>query len=265
MAKRNKKNKDIDQLENVEGKEKAGNKIVSFLIALVIVIIWLAVFALLIKLDFGGFGSKVLTPVLKDVPIVNRILPNTQSTDAEGNTYRTLDEALARIKELELQLDSMDSSGSVNSDYIAELEAENARLKEFEDNQKEFEKRVAEFDEKVVFNEKAPDIEEYKAYYEGIESDNAAKIYKQVVEQIQADQSLVEQGERYAKMEPANAAQILEVMTGDLDLVCGILKNMKTEESAAIIAEMSPEYAAKVTKKMSLINQEEQAKLSDNQ
>lgn len=265
MAKRNKKNKDVDELENIDGKEKTGNKIVSFLIALVIVIIWLAVFALLIKLDVGGFGSKVLTPVLKDVPIVNQILPNSQNTDEEGNTYRTLDEALARIKELELQLDSMDSSGSANSDYISELETENARLKEFEDNQKEFEKRVADFEENVVFNDKAPDIEEYKAYYESIDPDNAAKIYKQVVEQIQADQSLVEQGERYAKMEPANAAQILEVMTGDLDLVCGILKNMKTEESAAIIAEMSPEYAAKVTKKMSLMNAEEQEKVSSNQ
>lgn len=266
MAKK-KKNKEVDELDNVEGREseKAGNKIVSFLIALVIVIIWLAVFALLIKLDVGGFGSKVLTPVLKDVPIINGILPNTQSTDEEGNTYRTLDEALTRIKELELELDSMGSSGSANSEYISELESENARLKEFEDKQKEFEERVAEFERNVVFNEKAPDIEEYKAYYESIDPENAEKIYKQVVEQIEADKSLVEAGERYAKMEPANAAEILEVMTGDLDLVCGILKNMKTEESAAIIAEMTPEYAAKVTKKMSLMAQEEAKKTLENQ
>lgn len=263
MAKK-KKNKEVDELDNVEGRgeEKNGSKIVSFFIALVIVIIWLAVFALLIKLDVGGFGSKVLTPVLKDIPIINQILPTTGSTDEEGNTYRTLDEALARIKELELELDSMNSSGSTNSEYIAELEAENARLKEFEDKQKEFEERVAEFDKNVVFNNKAPDIEEYKTYYEGIDPENAETIYRQVIEQIQANQGLAEAGERYAKMEPASAAEILEVMTGDLDLVCGILKNMKTEESAAIIAEMSPEYAAKVTKKMSIMSQEEIARTS---
>lgn len=45
-------------------------------------------------------------------------------------------------------------------------------------------------------------------------------------------------------------------MTGDLDLVCGILHNMKTQQSAEIIANMASEFAAKVTKKMTLMNQE---------
>lgn len=247
------KKKNTDELQNFNETESAGNKIVSFLIALVIVIIWLGVFVLLIKMDFAGFGSKVLTPILKDVPIINRILPGTVYADSEGNAYENLDEALARIKQLELELESLNNSGSVNSSYIAELEAENARLKVFEETQKEFEKRVYDFEQEVVFNDRAPGLEEYKAYYEAFDPENAALLYQQVVEQLQADESLVAQGERFAKMEPDAAAQILEVMTGDLDLVCAILENMKTDQSAAIIAEMTPEYAAKVTKKMALL------------
>ena len=249
MAKKN----NTKELGNFNETESAGNKVVSFLIALVIVIIWLGVFALLIKMDFAGFGSKVLTPILKDVPIINRILPGTVYTDSEGNEYESLDEALARIKQLELELESLNNSGSVNNSYIAELEAENARLKVFEQNQKDFEQRVYDFEQEVVFNDKAPGLEAYKAYYEEFDPENAAILYQQVVEQLEADASLVAQGERFAKMEPATAAQILEVMTGDLDLVCAILESMKTDKSSAIIAEMTPEYAAKITKKMALL------------
>ena len=164
-----------------------------------------------------------------------------------------MDEALARIQELELQLESLTNSGNVNSNYIAELEAENARLKVFEENQKDFEQRVLDFEKDVVFNDKAPGLEEYKAYYEEFDPENAALLYQQVVEQLQADESLIAQGQRFANMDPAAAAEILEVMTGDLDLVCKILDTMKAKQSAAIIAEMTPEYAAKVTKKMALL------------
>lgn len=238
-------------------EERKGSKIVSFLIALVIVIIWLGVFALLIKMDIGGFGSRVLAPVLEDVPIINKILPGDSGyTDSEGNTYKNLDAAMARIAELELQLDSMNSSGAANSDYIAELEAEIDRLRIFEEAQKDFEKRVAEFDREVVFADKAPDLEEYKKFYEGIDPANAAVLYQQVVEQIQIDANMEEQGKRFANMDAEKAAQILSEMTGDLDLVCGILKSMKTNQSAEIIANMTSEFAAKVTKKMTLMDQE---------
>ena len=55
-----------------EGAEKKSNKLVIILVTILIVLIWLAIFVLLVKLDVGGFGSKVLYPVLKDVPVINR-------------------------------------------------------------------------------------------------------------------------------------------------------------------------------------------------
>lgn len=254
MARR-KKNDDIQNIGNEEDKkEGAGNKILSILIALVIVCIWLLFFGVLIKMDVGGFGSNVLSPILKDTPVINRILPGyTAYQDADGNSYKTLDQAVARIKELENQMESMTSTDSANSDYIADLEAENARLKVFEQEKKDFEQRVAEFNEQVVFNDKAPSIEEYKAYYEQINPDNAADIYQKVIEQLQVDQNIIDQADRFTNMDPANAAKVLEVMTGDLDLVCKILENMKPKQSAAILQEMSSEYAAKITKKSTIL------------
>ena len=56
--------------------EQEGSGIPIFLTTVAIVCVWLLILCLLIKLDVGGFGSNVLSPVLKDVPVVNRILPS---------------------------------------------------------------------------------------------------------------------------------------------------------------------------------------------
>ena len=97
--------------DNVIGEENesGGSKLVTALIAIVIILIWLAVFAFLIKMDVGGIGSKVLYPVLKDVPVVNKILPTaSEEVQAEEGDYQytTLKAANERIKELESKLKS---------------------------------------------------------------------------------------------------------------------------------------------------------------
>lgn len=239
-----------------EKEEKGGSRIINIIIALVIIIIWLGAFAFLIKMDVGGFGSKVLTPLLKDVPIVNNILPSGgtgDNIDQSGNVYKNMAEALERIKELELQVDSLTNGGTANTKYISELVAEVERLKVFEENQKAFAEKQKEFDENVVFNNNAPPIEEYAKYYEGINPDQAAEIYRQVVEQQQYDKQVVNQAARYAKMTPAAAAASLQIMTADdLDLVCGILSNMKEAQTAAIYEQMDPATVAMVTKKMTM-------------
>lgn len=250
MAK--KKDADFADLENVE--EGKGNKIVNLLIGIVVIIIWLGIFIIMIKLDIGGFGSNVLRPILKDVPIVNSILPDAsdgQVADENNYSYSSLSDAINRIKELELELDSLKSTNEANSKYIAQLEAEVNRLKVFEENQKEFEKSKLEFDQNVVFAKNAPSIEEYVKYYEGIAPDNAAKIYQEVVEQMQYDEKITAQGKRYAKMDAAKAATVLDIMAAaDINTVCEILGSMKEDNAAAILGEMEAAMAAKITKKM---------------
>jgi flagellar motility protein MotE (MotC chaperone) len=236
------------------GKDnKEGSKILTILIALLIVIIWLAVFGILIKLDVGSFGSGVLRPILKDVPLINLILPEVSDSQiAEENDYeyKSLPEAVAKIRELEQNLADMSKNSDNTSKNTAELQAEIERLKVFEENQKAFEEQKKEFDKNVVFASAAPTIEEYKKYYEEIDPANAAEIYRQVIEQLQYSDAILEKANIYKSMDPKAAAKILQTMTADVEAVAQILLSMKPKESAVILANMDSVVAAKITKKM---------------
>lgn len=246
-----KKDKDAENNLN-NGEDSAGSKLVTALIVLVIVVIWLFIFGVLIKLNVGNFGSDVLYPVLKDVPVLNWILPEVEGdeTAEKSGEYDNLTEANARIKELENQLATTKNSGEANGDEIEELKAEVKRLQKFEQNQNDFAKRVKEFDENVVYNDKAPDVEEYKTYYEGINPDNAEEIYREVCKKYEYSQEVKDQADMYGKMEPERAAAILEEMTNDLSLVASILDSMQASKSAAILQNMNATTAAQVTTKM---------------
>lgn len=246
MAKKDKNNE-----SEIKNDESTGGKIVTILIVLVIVIIWLAIFGVLIKLDVGNFGSEILYPVLKDVPVVNMILPEPADKSGDDTQeYKNLTEANAKIKELEGKLAASNNAGNANSSEVEELKAEVNRLKKFEEAQSAFAKRVKEFDENVVYNSKAPDTEEYKKYYEEIEPDNAEQIYKEVIRAYEYSQEIKDQADTYGKMEPASAAAVLSEMTNDLDLVARILDSMQTSKSALILQNMTPTTAAQVTTKM---------------
>jgi len=257
MAKKKSKEElDLDNLENDElgeDGEKKGGRIPGILIATLIIAIWLVIFGLLIKMDVGGFGSTVLRPLLKNVPVVNTILPAASDQEIaadSGSKYKNLTEALARIKVLEQELNTYEGSSTNSADKIAELTAEVSRLKTFEENQANFETLKKKFDDEVVFNAKAPDITQYKTWYESIDSANAALIYQQVLEKINYTQQVKDWAEAYSKMEPKNAAAILQEMTGDMNLVSAILLNMKTSQRGLILAQMDTVYAAKITKIM---------------
>ena len=237
--------------EAAEEEDGGGSKIAVVLATIVFIAIWLAILGLIIKMDIGGFGSTVLQPILKDVPIVNKILPES----AEGPVvdaqypYTTLNEAIERIKELEVELSNAQTQTEGNSDYVAQLEAEVARLREFESEQSAFEEEKTKFYKEVVFNENAPDISEYKAYYEGIDPANAEVLYKQVVQQ-QASEEIEEYAKTYSEMKPNQAAAIMEAMQDNLKLVVKILQNMETDARSKILAAMDAEVAARITKMM---------------
>ena len=233
-----------------DASEGSGSKIVTMIIVLVIVAIWLAIFGLLIKLDVGGFGSGVLYPVLKDVPVLNKILPEPDKKETDATYYDNLADANARIKELEAQLASTSSSDTANSDEIDKLKKENSRLKKFEEQQAAFARRQLDFDKNVVKNDKAPDVEEYKKYYEEINPDNAEKIYKEVVKNYQYTQAINDQADMYAKMEPAKAASVIEELSADLTLVAQIMDAMPTNKRSAIFNQMDTAVAAQITTKM---------------
>ena len=88
--KRNKKDAKKKGEENLDDEDEepgTGGKAIVALVAIVIIAIWLAIFALVIKMDVGGFGSTVMTPLLKNVPVLNKILPESEEYAKEDSKY----------------------------------------------------------------------------------------------------------------------------------------------------------------------------------
>ncbi len=236
--------------ENLD--EEGGSTALVIIVGILIAIVWLAIFALLIKMDVGGVGSTVLYPILKDVPYVNMILPEVEEYAEEDAAYQfeSMDAAVARIKELEAQLADAQAAGSADATHLAELEAQAQELAVYKANEKNFEEIKEKFYEEVVFGNNSPDIEEYKKYYESIEPENAEVIYKQVVKQTEEKQEITDYANTYSSMKPAQAAAIFNTMTDDLKLVGKILWAMDTESRGKILGAMDSDIAASVTKLM---------------
>lgn len=241
-----------DDFESEE--ESAGSKIAVFFVTIIIILIWLAIIVLLIKWDVGGFGSTVLGPVLKDVPYVNRILPDSvvaeESTEDSAYAYDSMDDAIKKIKELEIQLAEAQNASSADADQIAQLESQAAELAQYKQEEADFEAEKEKFYEEVVFSDSAPDIQEYQTYYESIDPANAEMIYRQVVEQTAADEEIEDYVKTYSSMKPKEAAAIFDTMTKNLNLVADILQNMDAQARADILGKMTSDTAAKVTEIM---------------
>lgn len=248
--------KEISMQEAQLDDEDEGGGVSVFLVTALIVVVWIAILCLLIKLDVGGFGSGVLSPVLKDVPIINKILPETNEVETDDLTgeayggYSSLKEAVDYIKELELELQRAQSSSASSSEEIASLKAEVERLKTFEANQVEFQRIKTEFYEEVVYAENGPGEEAYKKYYESIDPTTAEYLYKQVVQQVEESDEVKEYAQAYSEMKPKEAAAIFEAMTDNLGLAARILSVMSAEDRGKILGAMDPDVAARITKIM---------------
>lgn len=246
---------ELDDLLDEQEEEKKSNKLVIILVTILIILIWLAIFVLLVKLDVGGFGSKVLRPVLKDVPVINKILPDASNEEIGMDSkypYTTLSEAIARIEELENENIRLNEAINENADTISSLTSEVARLTPFETYQKNYEELKRQFDEQVVFGNDytgnyAADPDTYKTWYESIDPENAALIYQQVLEKQASSQVITDLASTYSKMKAAQAASILEEMTGDEEKVASILSSMSVGSAADILQNMTSTYAAKIT------------------
>ncbi len=238
----------------IEDEDESGGGISSFLVTTVIVVVWLLIICLLIKMDVGHFGSDVLTPLLKDVPVVNMILPTSTDTEVSDSGayggYSSLREAVDYIKVLELELEHAQQVNNSDADDISELKAENERLKEFENMQVEFQRIKEQFYEEVVYADKGPGADEYKKYYESMDPETAAALYKQVVRQLEEDAEVQDYAAAYSAMKPKQAAAIFESMTDDLELAARILQVMDADTRGKILGAMDSVIAAKLTKIM---------------
>ena len=228
-------------------------------IGVVIVFLFLTILIIMIKMNVGGFGREVLRPILKDVPVVNKILPEpTEEEIVSESGYTSLAQAVDKIEELEKQIQILEKqetkadTAKQSEEYlkqIEELKAQIKQLKVYEDNQKNFAATKEQFYKEVIANDKV-DVSDYIKWYESMDADTAAKLYKEAVVEKQATEEQKVLAESYANMKPEKAADILEKMTGDMDTVVAILNEMSAEDRGKIMESMDPSYAAKITKKI---------------
>ncbi len=240
------------ELDESEGNERGS--VSALLVTLFVVLIWIAILCLLVKMDVGGFGSNVLRPILKDVPVINRILPTQQQSDSANVTeyygYTSLEEAVNQLRALELELEKSQSDKRSAIEENESLRSEIERLQTFEESQVEFQRIRTQFYEEVVYAESGPGPEEYRKYYEGIDPELAEYLYKQVVQQEVADKEVQEYAKAYSSMKPKEAAAIIEAMPDNLDLAAKILGVMNADERGKILGAMDAKIAAKLTKIM---------------
>ena len=263
-AQKEKEREFADRTAEINGDDAGG--LATIVITFLIILIWLAIMALLVKLDVGGFGSDILAPLIKDVPYLNLILPEGSvdnkkdtvtvevATDESGEGASTgaitsLEEAMAYIRRLEQALQSEMELNSSYASTIEKLQAEVARLEPFEKQQKQFYEDRAKFFEDIVYGENAPDPETYVTYYEMIDPDTAAAIYEKLVKNQFDDAAIKAFATTYSGMKAKRAAAIFDEMVKEnqITLVAKILAQMSVENRGDILAAMEEANAAKLT------------------
>ena len=249
-----KRAKELENQERELDEQIDGTNASVVVVTIFIIVIWLGILCLLVKMDVGGFGSNVLTPILKDVPVINKILPSESGVETTKDKayggYNSIKDAVEEINSLEKQMEQLRNTNTTYSEQIEALKAEVERLQTFEDNQVEFQRIKEQFYEEVVYAENGPSEEAYRKYYEEMDPTTAEALYKQVVQEEAVSNKMKDYVATYSNMDASAAADILSAMTDNLNLAAEILESLSASSRASIMAEMDPSIAARLTKIM---------------
>ena len=235
-------------MENAEnkGQKSLGNVV---LIGFFIVISIIVIIGAIIKFNFLGIGSAI-SPIIEDIPIINVILP-TDSASSRNVEYATVEEAVEKLNLAEKLLDDKDDIINDLNKEIDILNEEIKRLSDYESKYQIFEREKYEFEKNVVFNENAPDLEEYIKYYDNISDENKDIIYDLAVAENEYNQKVEHYIEMFESMKPNSSAAIIdELYLDDMTLVIRILEKMEPESVADILSVLEPKVAAEISKEL---------------
>lgn len=247
-----KRAKELENQERELDEQIEGTNASVVVVTIFIIFIWLGILCLLIKMDVGGFGSNILKPILQDIPVVNKILPSESETETKDEQayggYSSLKEAVDEINRLEKQMEQLQNTNATYSEQIDRLQAEVDRLETFEAKQYDFQEIKERFYEEVVYAENGPGPDEYRKYYEEMDPSTAEALYKQVIQSEAVSARMKDYAATFSAMEAADAADILENMTDNLELAAEILNTLDATSRGTIMAEMDAAVAARVAK-----------------
>ncbi len=216
---------DDDEDEDDDGSTgKKRGCLIMFIISSIIIITLVAI----LGFNAGGIRDKYLRSTLEKIPIVKNLLPPLKEPEIEEN----------KISPEEETINSLTSE-------IEKLNEEIKRLKEFEANQLQFKAQKEEFDRMIALN----DAKAYATFFEGIEPENAEKLYKEAVQKVELDKEFKNYISTFENMKKDAASKILEeLVTTDTDLVVTILKNLSGTKRSEILSAMDSKNAAAISK-----------------
>lgn len=261
---------DSRNLSNKNVTEK-NNKKKSFLFglsaalvsALIIILIFGGVFYFIISKNIGGFADKY-RPQISTIPVLRNALPGVD--DPEDPKYLTDAQIREKYQELRQVRDELKQELAAAQDRINELQSQieekDRKISEYQAMEEELKSKIAEADKELKeleedrrkFEEKVAkqDSSGFIEFYKNFNKANAEKLYIEILKDKKIDEEVKNFVKIYESMEPDSAARIFEQM-GDskLDLVVDIMKNMNRNVCAQVLAEMSPEFASKVSEELS--------------
>ncbi len=221
------------------------------LISLVLAFLIIGVFIALVKLDVGGLGSRILGPSLKNVPVINMILPKMPEASEEAvasYNFASIDEAVERLKATEILLKEKEKEAEKLNETIKQNKTEIDRLKIFETSQLQFAKDKEEFDRLVA---QQADKEAYMKYVEETYPESALKIYGELIKEKAINDEVEKIAKMFQEMKPKNAAAILEeTIAKDIDMAAEVLFKLDSAQSGAVLAAMDPIIADKISRYM---------------
>ena len=146
-----------------------------------------------------------MTPILRNVPVVNKILPASESAADESGYegYSSLQEAVDQIKTLELQLSAATAESQTDETTIESMDPTTAE---------------ALYKEVVAKQQETTEIQDYAAAYSAMKPKEAAAIFEsmtdnlQLVARILGVMSADDRGKILGVMDAAVAARVTKIM-----------------------------------------------------
>ncbi len=259
--------------EKSETKNGALFYIVSILAAVLLVVLIIGgVFFFAIKNNVNGIADS-MGDTIQNIPVLRLALPEKPDIEDEKNMteeevrakyskLRTdkleLDKQVtdlnSQLEQINKQLSAKDTNSSLLQQQMDALEKE--KLKLISDNDR-LQKDFQGVSDAIAKGDTAA----FKAYYEKIDPETAAKLYGEILQDEKISADVKKYCSIYEEMEAGSVATIMEEMgTGKMTLIVEILKNLNKETSGEILAEMTPAFAANVSEQLAKVYNVESAK-----
>lgn len=263
----------LEELMNGSMKEKGKNNsqeknsILFYVLTIITALLLVALiiggtFFFAIKKNINGIADSMGDSIEK-IPVLNLALPEKPEVDDEKSmTEEQVRKKYTELKnekaELEKQVSDLQDQLEQSNKQVAAKDSNSSLLQQQKDELEKQSLQLAadnaslkkDFDDVSAAIAKG-DTTQFKNYFEKLDPKIAADLYKEILTDENLSDDVKKYCSIYEAMDAGAVASILEEMgTGKMSLVTEIMKNLKKDTSAGVLAEMTPAFAAQVSEQL---------------